>query len=455
MDNMASFALNSASLGNEAQDALAAFIVAMQKADIISDINIVGHTCSLGTDEFNQGLSERRAKVVTDFLVSRGLESSALSWEGKGESEPRFSNDTEASRSQNRRVEISFIASEVVMHEVIVGEGQAIKEWVQESVPVEAAWIRRALRNPAGHKRTVDVYRINRVTENHQTGETLIENSGPTANDDSYPVTQNSTDNALSVLINDTDPEDDNLSIIEVTSQLHGSAYIDGEVIRYTPSNGYYGTDSFQYTVDDGYGDQDQATVTITINRINVAPVANDDQYQVDVDSSDNVFDVLDNDTDSDADSLTIISTSQPANGSVVINGDVLEYTPAAAFIGNDQFSYTIIDGFGGEASANVTVVVETPNQWPTALSDFATTRKNTPVTINVLANDSDPDGDPLEVISIRYMEHRMGTVVINGDGTVTYTPMPDWWGGDKFYYTISDGRGGADEARVYMAVGR
>ena len=159
--------------------------VAMQKADIISDINIVGHTCSLGTDEFNQGLSERRAKVVTDFLVSRGLESSALSWEGKGESEPRFSNDTEASRSQNRRVEISFIASEVVMHEVIVGEGQAIKEWVQESVPVEAAWIRRALRNTAGHKRTVDVYRINRVTENHQTGETLIENSGPTANDDS------------------------------------------------------------------------------------------------------------------------------------------------------------------------------------------------------------------------------------------------------------------------------
>ena len=60
------------------------------------------------------------------------------------------------------------------------------------------------------------------------------------------------------MLINDTDPEDDNLSIIEVTSQLHGSAYIDGEVIRYTPSNGYYGTDSFQYTVDGGYGDQEK-----------------------------------------------------------------------------------------------------------------------------------------------------------------------------------------------------
>ncbi len=455
MDNMASFKLNSANLGSAAQNTLAEFIAAMQKADIISDINIIGHTCSLGTDEYNQGLSERRARTVNDFLVNHGVDASGVSWEGRGEKEPRYSNDTEESRSRNRRVEISFTAAEEVMHEIIVGEGQPIKEWVQEAVPVEAAWIRRALRNPAGHKRNVDVYRINRVTENHETGETIIENSGPTAVDDNYPIIQNTSDNALSVLNNDSDPEDDDLTIIEVTSPLHGSAYIDGNVIRYTPMHDYFGSDSFSYTIDDGYGDQDQASVTINISRLNVDPIAADDNYEVESGSSDNVLPVLENDTDEDGNTLTISSTTLPTNGTVVINGDVILYTPAAEFIGADQFSYTINDGFGGEDTAEVTITIRQPNNPPVATFDRAQTAKETAFTIDVLANDYDPDGDPIEVISIRYPESRKGTVSINGDGTVTYTRMPGWWGGDRFFYTISDGRGGTDEAGVILTVYR
>jgi hypothetical protein len=72
---------------------------------------------------------------------------------------------------------------------------------------------------------------------------------------------------------------------------------------------------------------------------------------------------------------------------------------------------------------------------------------------LDVLANDSDPNGDPLTIISV-YKEHpAMGTVEINPDGTVTYTPMANWWGADHFEYTISDPHGATSTATVTLEV--
>ena len=86
-------------------------------------------------------------------------------------------------------------------------------------------------------------------------------------------------------------------------------------------------------------------------------------------------------------------------------------------------------------------------NNPPVAQNDTATTSEDMAVTIAVLANDSDPDGDQLSVISYQSAEY--GTVVINGDGTVSYTPAVNYNGTDSFGYTVSDGKGGTDAATV------
>jgi hypothetical protein len=95
--------------------------------------------------------------------------------------------------------------------------------------------------------------------------------------------------------------------------------------------------------------------------------------------------------------------------------------------------------------------LIEHCPQPPVAQDDFATTQRDTPVSIAVLANDADPDGDPLSVTGVTDPPH--GSAVSNGDGTVTYTPDPGFVGSDGFDYTISDGAGGADSATVSVTV--
>jgi hypothetical protein len=90
-------------------------------------------------------------------------------------------------------------------------------------------------------------------------------------------------------------------------------------------------------------------------------------------------------------------------------------------------------------------------NRLPIAVDDSAITTQDTPVQIPVLANDSDPDGDPLALVAISSPAH--GTAVANPDGSVTYTPAGGWHGADSFTYTISDGRGGSDIATVTVTV--
>lgn len=164
---------------------------------------------------------------------------------------------------------------------------------------------------------------------------------------------------------------------------------------------------------------------------------------------------VLANDSDPDGDPLTVVNISQPGNGEAMITGggpdNAVTYSPDSGFVGTDAFTYTISDGRGGSASASVSVTVESTNNDPNAVNDFAVTDEDTPVTIAVLANDSDPDGDPLEVSGLSQPAH--GSAVINPDGTVTYTPDPGFFGIDAFTYTISDGRGGSSSATVSVDV--
>ncbi|MBI3989521.1 MAG: tandem-95 repeat protein, partial [candidate division NC10 bacterium] len=143
---------------------------------------------------------------------------------------------------------------------------------------------------------------------------------------------------------------------------------------------------------------------------------------------------------------------TQGAHGTVLINAArTVTYTPAANFHGQDTFTYTISDGLGGTDTATVRVTVIPVNDAPDAVDDATTTDEDTPVTLTVLGNDTDPDGDPLTVASVTQGTH--GTVVPNAGGTVTYTPTADFIGTDVFTYTISDGHGGTDTATVTVRV--
>src|SRR6185295_2499094 len=108
---------------------------------------------------------------------------------------------------------------------------------------------------------------------------------------------------------------------------------------------------------------------------------------------------VLSNDSDADGDALVLSAVTPPAHGTAAISGGAIVYTPTIPFSGTDTFRYTISDGRGGSASVTVTVDVEpAPTHPPQAVRDVVTTSYGRPVTINVLSNDSDPDGDTLSI---------------------------------------------------------
>ncbi|MHC4434392.1 MAG: cadherin-like domain-containing protein, partial [Planctomycetota bacterium] len=220
----------------------------------------------------------------------------------------------------------------------------------------------------------------------------------------------------------------------------------------YTPNENFNGVDTFEYTISDGNGGTDTATITITVSGVNDAPDAADDSAIVDEDGSVDIL-VLGNDSDPDGDELSVTEVSDPANGTTVINPDgTITYTPDANFCGQDSFTYTIIDGNGGSDTATVTVDVACVNDAPIANDDTASTDEDVPVDIPVLDNDSDIDGDELTVSSVS--DPANGTATINEDGTVTYTPDPDYNGEDSFTYTVCDADGLCDAATVTVTIG-
>jgi hypothetical protein len=168
--------------------------------------------------------------------------------------------------------------------------------------------------------------------------------------------------------------------------------------------------------------------------------VARDDEYTVDEDSQDNRLDVLDNDSDRDGDTLTIVAVTQGDIGRVVIidGGARLSYTPDPDEFGSDSFTYTITDGKNGSDTARVDMTVQAINDPPIAQNDQAATNEDTPVGIEVLANDRDPDG-ALNLATLRRISGPSHGSAIAGTGIITYTPSLNWYGDDAFTYEICD----------------
>jgi hypothetical protein len=135
-----------------------------------------------------------------------------------------------------------------------------------------------------------------------------------------------------------------------------------------------------------------------------------------------------------------------------MINPDkTVKYTPAANYNGPDAFTYTISDGHGGTATGTVSINVSSVDDAPIANADAASVAEDGTVSIPVLANDADPEGDVLTVTAVTQGAH--GAVVINPDKSVRYTPAANYNGPDSFAYTISDGNGGTATGTVAITV--
>ncbi|GAB4186740.1 MAG: hypothetical protein Tsb002_11490 [Wenzhouxiangellaceae bacterium] len=176
----------------------------------------------------------------------------------------------------------------------------------------------------------------------------------------------------------------------------------------------------------------------------NTPPIAADDAFSVDEDNPLNVAapGVLANDSDPDMDPMTAVLVSGPANAAAfTLNADgSFNYTPAANFNGADSFTYTANDGTGPSAPATVTITVNPVNDPPSAADDAATTLEDNPVVIDVLANDSDIDGNLAPAsVSITTPAANGGTVVNNATGEITYTKNADFNGSDSFVYEVCD----------------
>jgi hypothetical protein len=272
-------------------------------------------------------------------------------------------------------------------------------------------------------------------------------NRDPVAVNDDV-TTDEDTPVEIAVLDNDSDPDGDALTVVAVGTPASGSATTDSTVVTYTPAPDFDGSDTFTYTVSDG-DLADTATVAVTVTSINDPPIAVDDAATTAEGTAVTVA-VLGNDSDPDGDTLAVVAVGRPASGSATTDGTAVTYTPAPDFDGSDTFTYTVSDGNGGSDTATVTVIVSPVNDDPLAVDDSATTDEDTSVIINVLVNDSDPDGDTLTVSSVTQPGHG---AVTNGTTHVTYTPNPNFLGDDAFTYTVSDGHGSTDTATVSVTV--
>ncbi len=275
------------------------------------------------------------------------------------------------------------------------------------------------------------------------------DDDNPVAVNDAATVNEDSGANTINVLANDTDVDGGPISITSVTQPANGTVAITngGADLTYTPNAGYCnnppGTtlEIFTYTLTPGGS---TATVTVTVTCEDDNPTAVADSATVAEDSVANPIDVLTNDTDPDGGTKLIQSVTQPANGLVSITGGGtgLTYTPNANYCNSvsgipDTFTYTLTPG---GSSATVSVMVTCVDDDPTAVADAATVLEDSVANpIDVLANDTDPDGGTKSVASVT--QGANGSVAITGGGTgVTYTPNPNYCGADSFTYTLTPG---------------
>ncbi|WP_396212916.1 tandem-95 repeat protein, partial [Flavobacterium sp.] len=321
-------------------------------------------------------------------------------------------------------------------------------------------------------------------------------NDSPVAVNDDNQVTPEDTPITGNVLANDSDPEGNPITVSQFTIAGVTGVFTAGQTATipgvgtivinsdgsytFTPAANYSGAvPAISYTAADSYGGSDNANLNITVSPINDAPVATDDVISA---TEDTPFtgNVLTNDTDPDGNTLTVsqfeingvtypvgTTASIPGVGTVIVNADgSFTFTPVANYNGTvPTINYTVTDGQGGSDIGAINITVASVNDTPIVIDESLTTNEDTPLTGNVLSNDSDPDADALTVTQFTvggqtYTAGQeatipgVGTIVVNADGSFTFTPAENYNGSvPVITYTVSDGNGGTETGDLAITV--
>lgn len=285
-------------------------------------------------------------------------------------------------------------------------------------------------------------------------GPAAAKNQDPIANDDEAKGLEDTTLTIAiaDLLANDTDPDGDKLYDFSVQHAVNGNVSIVGDTVEFYPDAGYAGPASFTYTITDGKGGFDTATVNLTIEaKVNEAPKAADDAFDAVEDTMlmTPVAELLANDVDPEGKPLSIVSVQDAVNGVVELVGDKVVFTPNADYNGPASYTYTITDG-DKESTATVNLTVVAVNDNPIAADDhLGEFIEGQPIAINVadvLSNDSDPDGDAIRANAVI---DTVGGHFAMVNGVPTFIPDAGFIGDARLTYQITDDKGGFDTATI------
>ncbi|WP_218954221.1 tandem-95 repeat protein [Acinetobacter sp. YH01022] len=285
---------------------------------------------------------------------------------------------------------------------------------------------------------------------------TSLVNDAPVANPDIATVIED-TAATIIVLGNDTDAENDTLTVT-AASALHGTVTINADgTLSYTPNTNYTGADTISYSISDGMGGTSSSVVNVSVTPVNDAPVAIDDLITV---AEDAIFtstvSLLANDSDVDSNFTAVAGTyTTTQGGTIVISQDgQYVYMPAANFAGIDTVDYTITDGSLTDVGT-LRIVVEAVNEaQPVAVDDNFATNEDTVLNItaaDLLSNDTGLLDAPVSITSVQNATN--GTVALDIDGNVIFTPSANYNGPASFTYTIRDSDGETSTATVNINV--
>ncbi len=249
---------------------------------------------------------------------------------------------------------------------------------------------------------------------------------------------------------NDVDVDGPSPTLTAVSGADNGTVSLSAGSVTFTPTPGFVGAASFDYTLDDGDGGIDLGHVTLNVFDANTPVVAVDDAATVVEDGQLVIGAVFTaNDVDPDPQTLTVVSAQNPAHGTIVVNTGVPSFVPEANYSGPASFEYTVSDGLATDVGV-VTVTVTPVNDLPVAGDDALAVSEDAAATaVAVLGNDTDVEG-ALAVTAVTQPAHGVVTLVT---GTVAYQPAADYAGPDSFTYTVTDSDGAIATATVTVAV--